>query len=954
MLSRGNSEASARLRRAKSSTSIKTRHSTLVEPNIPDPYEAKHHALAAASHAFGRAHGCEYSSLAPVELSTNFEPGHPLTRSKSIRFAGPTALPSRNLPITTRIAPTVTRPIKRELRSLHSGLSRSNSSVQGDEGFMATLPSHGEYVETRVASQPSSYKRLRKSKSMFSPRSLPLASLSTTTQSTAPRTASHSHSAFDKRERRRGDTESRLGRSLSFFGLNAGKEPLNYASSNSTTQNEAIGLARDQYFHQLEQSKENTQSWTKQAAIDRRSQRTFRKSVRTSSSNSCGSAVEPPGKQSREEMNGRGIGSKARNLSASFKNKFKRVFIRSSSGEGSFPAQQLHATRPHFGDSTVPLAASDMQYQDILHIPRRRSSPVACQNINGDCDIGYSNSRVTSWTDSSAANTMNGRQAMEPKTLSVIQEHGSLKAHDGSLQRSGAFRAQHAGLLSQPRSNSLYTKLNQRIQKINDASQPVSYNGHADFSPSQRSDLQDSPSKENKKTESYDVVLRDQSQAPLIPSSTASHMPTLEAISNIHALQTADDSGTTVRQNKIKAESPRRPLRESKSMFFPPSTRIERTKTSPFRQAMQSSSWVGVGTDVISIPQAKSDNASYVPTQTGASTGSLTRSESIYSRRSSGSTPQPHRSDTSLVEVEDRNRDSLSTKASRSSVQETGQTSRPSTPQSSTDQSSVPQQDQVTLQPRRLQVEAPSSKSPHVESMNKRRGHKREHAQICDDDTDIGRLDYLISLSQTGSGGRGVAASPPLRHTSSQPMLERFPLMNIGTRVKMNSGDKGALAMPSLAPPHSMHNENRPPARRAFNDTHLLHVERPDLNTRFPKGIVEGSGKPLKVSPKTIEIPIQPHHGNVWPSIAPESHSRSSPERVARLRRMHSSSTLRSLDVRPDATSSPSLKQQSPVHQRDSRERPTTPATDGRTMVDVFLSNRKAAQSSGAQVSAFI
>ncbi|KAL8954136.1 MAG: hypothetical protein Q9222_000018 [Ikaeria aurantiellina] len=833
---------------------------------------------------------------------------------------------------------------------------------------MAALPSNGEYIETRVASQPSSYRRLRKSKSMFSPRNLPWGSLASSTQPTASRTASHSRFTSDRRERRRGDADSRLGRSLSFFRPNAGKESPVSASSNSTAQREAIGLARDQFFRQLEQSKENGSSWAKPAVIDRRPQKTFRKSVRTSSTNSYGSAIESPGNQSGEESKRRGIGNKARNLSASFKNKFKRVFIRSSEGEGALPAQQLHATRPHFGDSNRPLVALDSQcqpvklvneitperssvlYRDILHIPRQRSSPVASLIIDSDGGIDYGDSRVTSWTNSTAANTVTSRQAVDPNRLSVIQENGSITARNGSLQRSGALRAQLIGSPSQTRSNSLYTKLHHRIQKINDASQTVTYDENTDNISSPRSVLDNMLSNEYKATGSPGDGLGDQGQAPQTSPNAASYAPTLEAVNRIHAAQTADDTGATVRQREARDVSPKRPLRESKSMFFPQSTRIERTKTSPFRQAMQSGGWDGNGTDVISSPQVSTEKASDMSEQAGASTGSLNRSESVYSRRSSGSTPQPHRSSTSLVGAENSNQEDVSIKASRSSIQRKGSSHRTFIAKISPAPSSISRQDRATHQRLRVKVEAPPSRSPHGDCSSRKMGHKREHAQICDDDTDIGKLDYL----QTASGGRRTSANPSLRQTSSQPMLERFPLMSIGTQAKTNTGDKRNLAMRTIAPHRDVDIENRPPGKWADSDRALLHAEREDSNAASPKGLLEGFVRHLDASRNTVELPIQPYQGNMWASIAPKANSRSSPERVARLRRMHSSNTLGSPPPRQNSDATANPQTNDPKYQRDKFQRPRTPATDRRTMVDVFLSNRKAPQSCDAQVSAFI
>ncbi|KAL8728391.1 MAG: hypothetical protein Q9166_005435 [cf. Caloplaca sp. 2 TL-2023] len=929
MLSRGNSEASARLRRAKSSASIKTRRSLQIEPDIPDPFVAKEQALAAAFHAYGRANASEIPSRGSFETTSQYRTPHieqHLTRSKSIRFAGSTAQPGHRVPITMRAAPPNLVDLESRRRSLHPELRRQNSSIQGEDGFMTALPSHGEYVETRVASQPSSYRRLRKSKSMFTPGLLSSAALSTVprsnTQATLETTGQHAG--------------SRLGRSFSFLRPNVERGSFKEVSSDAM-QSEAIGLARDQYRRQLEQQASNTRPGKPNQVIRRRSQKTFRKSVRTSSGNSYGSTVESPTSSAGGRIERKGLGGRARDLSSTFKNRFKRVFNRSSEEEAIFPAQQLRATRPHFGNPTTPYATSDSQHQtseslnnstpdpmnvekaDILHIPRRRSSRAgSVGGANGDLNDHNAQSRVTSWANSTAANTVSSHQTLGPKRLSIIREGDGAPSRLGSLQQPGIDSQ------SQPRKSSLYAKLQQRIAKSNNISQSNTPHVDNDNTPDYFTISADMATPSNSVTpEARNGIPNDQAQTRPMKPASGIHNSEVHSKEHIPASQHAKVVRMDTKAENVKGQSPKRPLRESKSMFFPQSTRIDRTRTSPFRQAMQSSgrSEKTLGTNVASSPLEKLGKSSYLSAPSRERDRSLTRSESVYSRTSSGDTPPPPGSSTSLARLENDWEPFVAT---------------------------IPPN--VKLEDR-LQASATET------SIARRTGHKKEHAQIDGDDTDLGRLQPSISIikGSSVSSRTGIENRPLPGHTSSQPMVERFPLMSISTQANANNDEQMPPISRRVTTRYTSENENRPPTNRLGKDIENLNVKRLGASPASPRNRSQEGSEQHKGDRSGL-LATPPKIGSL-PAISPTSHSRSSPERIARLRRMQSSNTMGSPSLRRHFESSPktyAATRDSPGYRGGLRGDQIGLASDGRKLVDVFLSNRAKSPSDGGEDTVFI
>ncbi|KAL8813001.1 MAG: hypothetical protein Q9200_000588 [Gallowayella weberi] len=920
MLSRGNSEASARLRRAKSSASIKTRRSLPLESEVSDPFIAKEQALAAAFFAYGRAKRSEMPSRASFDTMSQHRAPHPerpLTRSKSIRFAGPTAQPGQDIPITMRTAPNGQQEPESRRNSLHPRLRRQISSIQGEDGFLTALPSHGEYIETRVASQPSSFRRLRKSRSMFSPGLLPTTPVGSVarerSQFTSESTSQHA--------------TSRLGRSFSFLRPNV-ERTHPQAVISSGAQSEAVGLARDQYFRQLRQQRSNNQLGTANAVQRRKSQRTFRKSVRTSNGNENGTAVGSPTSSAGVQTEHKGIGGRARNLSSTFKTRMKRVFARSSEEGGTLPAQQLRATRAHFGNSITPYATAESQYQPeelsnnslldhkdsllegTLRVPRRQGSHAGSVHTHsGDLTDDTAQSRVTSWANSTAADTVSSQHASVPKRLSIIQENGGLPSRLRLLQQSGF------GPQIQTRKSSLYAKLQQRIARSNSISPPQE--DAANTVDGLTANPESTAGGHGLMPEAH----RNPNDADRLGSlkSLRSSGPEDNIQQNVPTAVGAEVTRADAAREEAEDASPKRPLRETKSMFFPQTTRIERSRTSPFRQAMQSSgrSEKKRDAEAASSPLERFGKTTSQPAATRSRDQSLTRSESVYSRNSSGDTPQLLNSQTTPARKENA------------------------------------WESYIAAVPRKLTLEDRLDSSAAETGIAKKISHKKEHAERIGDDTDIGRLHLSTPMLKDSSAGSriGIGIRPSPRYTSSQPMVDRFPLMSISPHVNANSSEHRAATR------YTSGDENRIPPTRPDKGPGNSIVRRspqgfsPTRSNSKENSVPRSAG--MNDRSGLFDIPLKT---NPLPALTPTSHSRSSPERITRLRRMQSINTLGSPGLRKDAGLSLrnrhrtnayhpqetfELTKDSPVSIGASPRDQQVSAVEGRRMVDMFLSNRK-------------
>lgn len=994
MLSRGNSEASARLRRAKSSASIKTRRSLSYEPPNSGHLAAKEHALAAASCAYGRATGSDLTSRASQDMATQsktFDAERPLTRSRSIRFAGPTALPGRDLPITMRQAPPSQSDGEARRRSLYPDFRRNNSSIQGDDGFMTALSSHSEYLETYPASQPSSYRKLRKSKSMFSPRNLSAATSSTILQPTVSQTRGNVKPAVEAYGRARTHPGSRLGRSFSFLRPHDDYSP-STAVVGKAAQDEAIGLARDQYLLQLERQSIDGNPWVGNAAVRRHSQKTFRKTVRTASMNSRGSPSQVPTGSPIVKLERRGVGIKARNLSSSFKNRLKRVFNRSTEAEAKFPAQHLQATRLHFGDATPPFAVSESQGQstqslhhtleengqqreDILRIPRRQES--FADDTYGEIDnldTDDNKSRVTSWTSSTAANTLASHHDSGHKRLSIIQETVSAPLHPGSTRlRSLQSGAPLPGF--QPRKISLYAKLQQRMSK-NDSRARLRSSG-ADAGRTGTSSADDTEVSSASPHEAFDARRRrgsDQGRIDFSTSITPTQPSAPKAKDHSLAPQDLKIVQTDVQLQEVGDTSPKRPLRESKSAFFPQSTRIERSRTSPFRQAMQHNGLSAKTslTNGLTTRPIRREEAAYLSASAETGEKSVARSESVYSRTSSGNSPQRYKSSKFPPGAESNDEDLAASVLLDGATERSGLPAEPTYGKPLVDSMGVDLRDWAPE--KRLLLDPENSLHDRTGSVRRKRriGHRKEHAQTSGEETDIGRLHLATRMPEASLNGSptGLNVRASIRHASSQPMVDRFPLMTINTQANANYGERKFPTNSKTATVHTVESLNRQTPNRSDKSRENVPPRQSARSSPPPGKDTNAYSRQLgggRHNRTGLHDDFQ--EGSFLAFSNPTSHSRSSPDRIARLRRMYSSHGLESPKFGKQTEPSPELHKNvfeeekhdvwnvgldGPKREGDSPGDELDLVPGSRKMVEEFLKKRRKSQGDDVEDMVFI
>ncbi|KAG0156034.1 hypothetical protein PDIDSM_3210 [Penicillium digitatum] len=251
-------------------------------------------------------------------------------------------------------------------------------------------------LDGRDSSVPSSYRRLRKAKSMFSTRQR-------TSQTPYGVPSLPCGDPLDPERSPGFQLPRTMRRSLSFLRGSCQSTPV---SPTAKGHDAAIQLARSQFSHDPHSIFQTRRS----SFLLRRKKehRPFRKSFRATSEG------------------GFDTGRSHRSISTSIKNKFRRVF-----GFSKLPDQQS-APLGDPKDSEAPVATpvgkstekcsprkltateDGIYSNDFQPMPQSPSRDILCT----------SNSRVTSWADSTMPNTVTGRKQGHRQSLSLIREDG--------------------------------------------------------------------------------------------------------------------------------------------------------------------------------------------------------------------------------------------------------------------------------------------------------------------------------------------------------------------------------------------------------------------------------------------------------------------------------------------------------------------------------------------------
>lgn len=900
MVSRAKSNASQRprprARRAKTTPNLRSYSSA------QNSETDRKHALIAADLAYERVYGRGVAILRGVgdqegqvaKKRENDEDRPRLERRQSIRFAGPNAEPTRTRSITRREVPgyRTSQEIRRQSLQPQAQSLDSPSRIQ-DESFLTALPE--EFGENDIASAPSSYRKLRKAKSMFSPGKAPSAIFPNGTSKPGRHFQRHSRLSSEAVSEPVRPPDPRLRRSFSF--LRGVTDRINTTNSRQyATQDAAIQLARDTYLQQLEQQRLKEQPSF--LNLSRHRTKAFRRTIRSSSTNTYDTAIGSSA-PSEESTKVRLLGFKAHKLSQNLKTKIKRVFQRSNNDKSTIPVQQLNASHAHYGHfRSISIGSDEQQYSPLpepnAELLRRVGSRESIENsiplcndnrpgrgsfrnLHDENDESKETSRVSSWTNSTANNTFIMPHTMERKRLSVIKEDGGPHQPSSSARVYGGQRDGYAGFRQPISQTDLQGLEAERVfsalqREIEDNRRRI---GLEDIeSGTESSSGQQGPR--------CSVVAPRRSSSlrrhPILTLDSTTQRPEIEASINGGAgemLQQPRDGGKhrECQQNQAElAESltrleiaemndsskplAKRPLHEVTSAFFPSSMRIERSNISPFRRAMKASN---EDEDDVNSEDELSDQINspdlLSPTNARIRTGSVAGPESVYSRSPGGHIGGTIGSDISLARSQGSD---VGTAIINIKGAAKYDSPRYSSAGSSGDWKKFMATQVVALENRSTSEDGIFNAFPVKES-----GHKRESAQIDGDDRNVSGL-------ETPSSSLNQPLGVILGNTNTQPPLHR-----------KGSHPTAFNSSPSWTA--RVQNENTPisqPYPYPYKSSNIGNgTESPSSTSGQLGGLRERTSCGQQAQ----------SNGQQWLSTSPNM--RNSPERAERLRRLKNNST---------------------------------------------------------------
>ena len=951
MLSRGNSNASTRLRKAKSSSSFKKPKSKRIFTDLQDPAIARQQALDAAIQAYERAHGPgisskDTSSRTPESRyrksdNTGFSPQ--LGRRQSVRFAGPLAIPIRQRSITRRETPEYRK--SQELSQ--SRLKRKESSLNPRESLVTALPDCGESALLGGGSVPSSYRKLRKAKSMFYPRKSPSVVFA------KPQTK------FDIRpyllQPPSESTDVQPQPQPMECGVHGSSSLLPghtfSASRPSVSQESAVQEARDHYVQELEQQRLKEKPSFGILRKHPRPQKPFRRTVRTSSTNSYGNAIASPIPPPIEVKRYKMLGHKARSLSLSLKDKLKNLFHRHQDSQDVVPVQQLDASRAHYGGYELPNSGVNERYSQIpspdgesLQRSRSRdfalrsvpvylgsnSQPGSIRSVRSEDSVNNAKSRVTSWTNSTAADTLKSK-LMEQKRLSIIQENGGPHQPSSSAQRYGGSQNGYAVFRKPARrvgsggratgpvdSQRVFSALQKRFDENERLARQEGVDMNADSFASQR-DLpglaitprgsfslsHDDVSSKAKPLDGRRSLLLDSPldvRANGFPKSlkySFSNSTSREGSPRTQRSHTEyDENHGSKRSNSSRKGE----IREVRSAFFPQGVHLENGQTSPFRQARHGSADFegAIDEDSFAIIR-KRDNRSPLSQSTirGHRPGSTVGSGSIYSRTMSDQKADLSHSSASLPLSEGSGEPSTAMIITNPSSK-FPQPYRPNTPRDfSSARSSQEWKQWMASRVSHLEHRRSESNSFYDASLPRETGHRRENAQIHSDDVEIGKRSLTKNTpKQPLAAISGNATRPANKRIPSDTMVERFPLLEIGPPPSINGKEQYTSSLYSRSntsltrksPTTDTEKTSSLKGARSFNvlrTRQLQPTSIPQRSSSSYKGdFSTSSSTDLSQIIGSYETPAENEQTPTKPTTVVSK--RHSPERAARLRRKQS------------------------------------------------------------------
>ena len=903
------------------------------------------HALTAANLAYERANGSGSGNTGPTKAQAWQAPDSSETskdqpapeRRQSVRFAGPNARPLMIRPITRREAP--------QSSASHESCrptvpSRTTSYFPNDDSLMAQP---GEFGESDMASMQSSYRKLRKAKSMFSPGRSSSAVFSGDTPGHKRHFKRHSWQSNTASEELFGVLTPRLQPSHSF--LRGVTDRITSSNRQYATHDAAIQLARDTYLQQLEEQRLKQQPSFLNIGKRRKSKKPFRKTVRSHSTIRYSTAVASP--LASIEGPKVSIGQKARSLLQTLKQRIQRVFKRSTNDQSPVPVQHLNASHAHYRDYTkspnglideypsVPEPDAELirlvssceskQHDAPVYVDEfSRPGSIRSVSIHSDEDESNDRSRVTSWTNSTAADTITTiPQMLERKRLSIIKEDGVSYQPSSPGRRYGCLDDEHIKVrrsvwqktADRLEAERVYSALQRKIDEDNRKAgfEDESKTGiHAEQHQLQR--IMSTPTRISSRC-------RGAASAPIaldLETSTETTYPRFqqdytEVLKSLTPQEIAE-------MNESGLPPSKRPLREVKSAFFPPSMRIERSSTSPLRRILKARSEDDDSAQAHADPGGQPRSSSHVNLDIRPGNESVAGSESIYSRSPGGHTMTAVGSFPSLP-GSDSSCDAGTAIIHRVDPAKHRATNRPSFGRrnSSADLSGTWRKFMADQVASLEKLPPPTEKADDVFSFREY-GHKREDAQIDGDDVSIGQQQPPRDFPKQPLG---------VMHSNT---LSQSPFKNRAIH-SLDSENTLRLTSSFLSTNATSQNENHPLDRRSsFPGKPSIAGLRSELPQKQPQALLASQVDQKQVSNK--------------------ADVRHSPERVERLRRLKSSSStslVKKSSQKENHAAEDSCKPSYSIWQQsqDSNDFDTSPLAPGDSVVDThkmvesFLKGRR-------------
>ena len=887
MIPRNSSSASGRPRRTKSTASIKPLSSKKQFAGFESQSAARQDAVTAAELAFERANDRYLggkTDKSPKHSNAGVERSS-LTRQKSIRFAGPSAVPIRNHSITCRTVPG-NKPLSKAqdppwhaegyLIDAEKSTARSSANVSPFEGE--------DFNEHGFASQPSSYRRLRKAKSMFTPGKEPSAVF----PAGMPKAGRH----FQRQSVRSSDSwgepvrvqDPRLRKSFSF--IQGMVERLPTTARQHAINDEAVQLARDKFVADLEKQRLKEQSSLLDLVKRRKPPKAFRRTVRTSSTNSYGSAIASP-RATAEPLQSSGLGDKARTFSQNLRKKLKKVFGRSTGEGGTLPVQHLDASRAHFGHGSsiadqvnsfypsIPspnaellrrVASRDTLRQNEAPLTDEGPGPRTIRSVASQEEMCIDKSRVTSWNDSTATNTVHVPFIVERKRLSVIREDGGPHQPSSSSEDHGdilngytafrqPFRQGSAGMPPEPQR--IFSALQREI--VRRKSQ-----GDLDSSDSGVESVSD----QTKSTRSFTAQEHNINRNQDLFSLPHQHLGYAAATENLTPQQLAT-------LNELNDVSPKRPLHEVGSGFFHANKHIEQKRgRSPYRQAMGSSTEENtrLRNNVSDIAHIADETLVFQPMAAKYHFSQGPKSESIYSHTSGAETPKALGSSGSLIRHDNNVEPGTAIILATETAQQRNRDSHLRQCRDVSDRSSKSSgewkkrlaSDMAYFNDQSYEDESIYNALPVKETR-----HKRESAQMNGDEIAIGRFRRIDQLPHQAPGlRRSNSYIHSARSNSPKSMLDHFQFNETTSSNSLNVASQVENSPPV---PPLLHNQG----------SSRSEIRKDSLNAH----VVSHS-----LRSKDSQASLKQRDENV--NSTRNRKGRYSPERAERLQRLKSKSSL--------------------------------------------------------------